>query len=659
MLDGRLASQLGGADWSGKIAFIEPRPSYEIALSVKNLDVQKTVPDGQVLQGKINFQGTAKGAGVTLTEINTRVAMQILPSSLGPVEITQGLLDATLSDKKIRIARATLNPADSALSVNGEFSLDAGMRGNLDYQIRVGDLAPWLALANRQGAGSVELSGKLQGNLADAQTQGSARLAALRLDGSTIKEGNVTFSLRRAQDRPFPQGTVTARLSEIDAGLALRRIDATAKLSREPSKSIQFDASALERSERRHALSGTLDFASDATTLRLSRLALAAPDGTWSLVRPATAIQRGESFYIEELALRNGGGELSLNGRFAFAGAQDLTLEVQKFPLASLSSLLPQQPKITGLLAVQTRITGTAAAPEITASVRLNDSTIGGQAYTGAVAAIDYKDRRANLRLAVQQDATHFLNGSGTLPVTLSWHDGWRADLADGMELRAQSAGLSLGFLNAFSGKTVENISGELSLDLLARGSIKQPDLRGTFNLRDGKLKAVALGVDIQQVGASGSLDSNRITLREMTAKAKEGEISGSGTLALKDLPNGTLKLVLTARRWPAIDTLRHQVRIDGNVEVQGSVNAPQVKGQITVTEGSLRPDLALLEQSKVPLKRDETIVIVKSKGGRSEPVKQNTQPASAESDIFNKAALDVTVRAPGNLWIRHPDIVA
>jgi autotransporter translocation and assembly factor TamB len=659
-LDGRVKSQMGGADWSGKIALKEKRPSYEIALSVKNLDVQKTVPDGQALQGKINFQGTVKGAGFSLADLNTSVDMQILPSSLGPVEIKQGTLNATLSDKKLRIARATLSTADSALTVNGEFSLGAEAKGNLDYQLRVGDLSPWLSLANRKGSGAVDLSGKVQGNLADMQTQGSARLAALRLDGIAVKDGNVAFALQRAQDRAFPSGTLTARLADVEAGIALRSLDATAKLSREPAESIQLDMNALDLSERRHALSGMVDFASDATTLRVSRLSVAAPDGAWNLVRPATVTQRGEVFFIEQLSMRSGDRVASLDGRFAFAGAQDLTLEVQRFPLAAISSFLPQQPKITGLLAVQARITGTAAAPEIAASARLSDSTIAGQAYAGAVAAIDYKDGKARLKLAVQQDATHFLNGSGTLPLVLNWHDGWRADLADGMELRVQSAGLSLGFLNAFGGKNIENIAGELTLDVLARGSIKQPDLRGTFNLHDGRIKAVALGVDIQQVAASGSLDSRTITLRELTARAKDGTISGSGTLALKDLHNGAIKLALTARRWPAVETLRHQVKIDGDLDVQGSLSALRIKGQITVSEGSLRPDLVFLEQSKVPLKRDETIVIVRNNDGGRAPIPQKPVPAGVpDNDVLKNAALDLMVRAPGNLWIRHPDIVS
>jgi autotransporter translocation and assembly factor TamB len=208
------------------------------------------------------------------------------------------------------------------------------------------------------------------------------------------------------------------------------------------------------------------------------------------------------------------------------------------------------------------------------------------------------------LQLAVQQDASHFKR-QRYAAARLSWHDGWRAGRRwDGAE--GAKRGLSLS-LNAFGGKTVENFAGELSLDIRARGSAKQPDLSGTFSLRGGKLRAVPLGVDIQEVAASGSLDSRHVTLRQISARAKDGEISGSGSLALRDFQNGAVKLSLAARRWPAIETLRHQIKIDGNVDVQGSLNAPLVKGQLTVSEGSLRPDLDLLsKESSAQARRND-----------------------------------------------------
>ena len=163
-VDGRLKSNLGGANWSGKIVLDEKRPSYDLALTVKDLDIQKTAGGGKALQGKLNFQGTVKGAGNEFRRNgDARGSCEYCRRPLGPVEIKQGELNAALSNKKIRIARATLSTTESTLSVNGELGMDAKVAGKLDYRLRVGNLSPWLALVDRKGAGAVELLGTSAG----------------------------------------------------------------------------------------------------------------------------------------------------------------------------------------------------------------------------------------------------------------------------------------------------------------------------------------------------------------------------------------------------------------------------------------------------------------------------------------------------------------
>jgi translocation and assembly module TamB len=227
------------------------------------------------------------------------------------------------------------------------------------------------------------------------------------------------------------------------------------------------------------------------------------------------------------------------------------------------------------------------------------------------------------------------------------------------MELRVQSPGLSVGFLNAFSGKSVENIAGELSLDVIAHGSMTQPDLRGTFRLRDGKLKVVPLGVDINQISAVGGLDSRALVIRELSARAKDGEIKGSGALALKDYDISGVKLVLTALRWPAIETQRHQVKIAGNVDVQEPWPLQRSRDSSPSSRDLCVP-IWPLEQSKVPLKRDETIVVVKNGDTDVRASRQTQQPgATTDNTFFKNASVDLMLRAPGHVWIRHPNLVS
>jgi translocation and assembly module TamB len=658
--EGNLKSKLGGAGWSGKIALGERRPTYDLALSVENLDVERMVRTGEGLQGKLSFRAALKGTGFDFAGMNARVELKLLPSTLGPVKISQGELNAAVSGKKLHITRAALVTEESTLSATGELGLGAEIGGKLDYRLRTADVSPWLTLVQGHGSGAVDLTGVAQGNLADLKTEGGARLSGLKLAGIAVRNGNVKYSLQGSKSQFFPRGTVTVELAEVDAGLSFRRIDASAKLARQPSESMQFDISAQDAGDHRHALNGLVDFAAEGVTVRLKQAGLTLDDGLWKLAQPATLTQRGEGFLIDELALRNGKQGLSLRGRFGFSGQQDLKLNAEGIPLKAVSEFLPQQPKMTGLVGLSAQIGGTAAAPEIVAAVRLRDTTVAGQAYAGANADVNYKDKQVSLRLAVQQDATHALNGSGTLPIDLSWNNGVRAELAGDVNFRAQSTGISLGFLNAFSGKSVTNISGEVSLDLLMRGPVKQPDLRGQFRLRGGRARLVPLGVEMTEIALTGSLTSKVVTIGEFTAKAKDGEIHGSGSLALKDFEIGGFKVAINVQRWPAIETTRYQVRVAGNVEVQGTLSAPKVTGQLTVIDGSLRPDLAFLEQTKVPLKRDETIVIVNNGAGKRQPQQQGSRPNEQnDSEYFKRMSLDLKLRAPRNLWIRHPQLVS
>ena len=663
IIDGNLKSALGGASWSGKIALQDShRPTYDLALSVKNLNVEKALADASTINGTLSLEGTVKGAGFKPADMNTRAEIRILPSSLGPVQLQEGSFDATLRDGKVRIARASLAAAESSLTVSGELGIDAKAAGKLDYRFRSPDLAPWLALLDQKGSGSVDLRGQAQGNLADLQAQGTARLGTFRLAGIAAKNGELAYTIRGSQKQPFPEGIVTLRLADFDAGLFLKRVDGKAKFSQQPTPSIRLDLTAQDGAARQHAAGGTVSFpAGGDVALRLAQLALALPDGSWKLARPATLTQRDGVFFIEGLSMRNGDREISLDGRLGFAGIQNARLTVDRLPLDALAAFVKEPPKMTGLIGARAQISGSAAAPEITAQVKLSDATVAGQAYAGAVADIDYRAKKATLRLAVQQDATHSLRADGTLPLNLSWDQGWRAEAAGGMDLRAQSAGLSMNFLNAFAGKAIENIAGEVALDLVARGSVQQPDVRGSFRLRDGRLKVVPLGVDVAGLTVVGSLDSRNLIIRELSARAKDGEFRGSGSLALKDYSVDAVKVALTAQRWPAIDTMRYRLLVGGKVDVEGTIAAPVIKGNITVTEGSLRPDLAFLEQSKAPFKRDETIVVI-NKGATNQPAVQagsRKGNGAEDSALFKNLTLDLTMRAPGNVWVKRADLVS
>ena len=655
-LAGRLKSEIGGASWNGKISF-KDKPAYDLALSVDNLDIQKTASGADALKGNLNFKGTIKGAGLNPREMIARTELKILPSTIGPVEVQQGSVLANLAQQRLQILDATVRTQDAMLTMKGEVGLDPKQNGRLDYVVRSANLTPWLALVDQNGSGSLELTGRASGNLAALQSQGTMKLAMLRLQDTTVKSGSMNFDLGLAGKQSLPHGTLNVQLAGIQAGVPLQRLDASIGLSAKESYEIRLDLKAVDQAKRAHTLAGQVDYRPEAIMARLDNVALELDDGRWQLSRPATITRRGDSFDIDALVLRNRAQQVALNGRFATSGKQDFAVHLEGFPIGSISALMAKPLPMAGALTLRVHVTGTAAAPEIVASASLTDASIGGQSYGGVVGAVNYKARVADLKLTVRQDADHVLTAAGTIPAILSWNPQWQVEAAGDMNVRVQSGGLSIAFLNAFTGEAAQIIAGMIALDVTAQGPMTKPALRGTFQLKEGGVAVKPLGVQIAAITADGKFNGQTLSLRQISARAKEGQLNGSGTLALRDYSPEDFKVSLSLSRWPLVETQRYRATVAGNIEAQGPLAKPLFKGQVEVLNAEIRPDLAFLSRGKRPLTRDETIIIVRGETARERPETQESKTGPPpENDLLKSARLDFSVVMPNQAWIRHPE---
>ena len=650
-MTGHLKSELGRADWQGQIAF-KDIPRYELSFSANQLDVQK-LSSGQTIKGNLNLAGLIKGSGLTLAAMNTLAKIDLQRCALGQVELEQGTLVATIADQRIRVLQGMLRATDATLSVKGDIGTDLKQQGRLDYQLRVKTLSPWLALIDRQGSGSVNLTGGAKGNLDDLKTQGKLTLSGIDFEGTAVQGGSIDYDLGYSSARSFPFGTLNISLSDIRRGYRLQSLEGVVKILAQTPAGFDLDVKVRDAQSRTHTIAARLDYQPAHVVARVARLTLDLPDGTWRLTQPVTVEQRDQDFLVERLLMRNNGRELFLDGQFSLTGSQALRLNVEKLPIEALRAFFSEAPDVTGILSAQVQLGGTAAAPQAVATLRLENSKIAGYSYAGLVASGSYRDQRADVKATVQQDQIHTLSATATLPMTLSWNNGWRLEAADNIDSRIQSSGLSLAFLNAFSGKAIQGIGGEVEVDLQVRGSLAQPSANGFVRLRDGKLTPTALGVQISSITAEGRLDPRGIRISQISARANKGELNGNGFIALqKFVPQG-IDLSIAAKQWPAINTQQYQIEVDGIARIDGTLVAPRITGKFEVPRGELRPDLSFLDRSNTPVKRDPTITVVSTTAAGDAVAKQEGN-GEADSELWRNASLDIQIRIPNSLWVRH-----
>jgi autotransporter translocation and assembly factor TamB len=648
---GHLTSELGHANWQGQIA-LKDIPQYELSFSANQLDIQK-ISAGQTIKGNLNLVGTIKGSGLTPAAMNTLAKIDAQRSTVGGVELEQGTLVASIANQRIRIEQGLLKATDATLSVKGDIGTDPKQQGQLEYQLRLNTLSPWLALVDQQGSGSVNLIGGAKGNLSDLKAQGKLTVRSISFAETTVQSGSIDYDLGYSSLRPLPFGTLNVNLSDIRAGYQMQSLDGVIKILPQTPTAIDLDVKARDAQNRNHTVVARLDYQPGHLLARVTRLTLDLPDGTWRLSQPVTVEQRDRDFLVDRLLMRNNGRELLLDGQFSLTGNQALRLNVEKLPLEAMRAFFPEAPDITGMLSAQVQLAGSAAAPQVVAALRLENSKIAGYSYAGLVASGSYRDQKAEMKATVQQDQLHALNATATLPMTVSWNNGWRAEAGSNIDARIQSSGLSLAFLNAFSGKAIQGIGGEVEVDLQVRGSFNQPLASGVLRVRDGKLTPTALGVQVSSVTAEGLLEPRGIKISQISARANKGELNGSGFIALqKFVPQG-IDLAIAAKQWPAINTQQYQIEVDGAAKIDGTFAAPRITGKFEVPRGELRPDLSFLDRGNTPVKRDPTITVISTTAGGKSAAKPESN-GQADSDLWRSASIDIQVRIPNNLWIRH-----
>lgn len=661
-LTGELTGAIGHATWQGQLALPEP-PRYSLRVSADRLSLQRVAPQAgqnQAMSGELNLRANVQGQGFALETMETQTDITIQPSTVGPVTIEHGRFVAQLAEGRIRLSEGTLTTPDASIQLEGELGTALEEVGQLSYALQIDRLAPWLALAGQDGSGKLTLNGKATGSLDNLQTQGRLIAQQLQLPGVKLAQADIQFAAEQiGQARPL--ATVAIELRELDAGMALQTIDADVKLlpAQAPSdQRVQLAVTVQETPDRRHRLQAEILSHQQRITAQLSDLSVVSPIGTWQLTQPATIQYQPSGVTIDRFMLTDAHTppqQLSLHGTLATDGPQDMQLQLAHFSLKSLQDVIPPQPAINGVLSADIQLAGTAQAPTLQGQAGLTGLQIAGQAYQGLRTTVDYRNKKANLNLTFQQDAEHALHATGSLPVDLSWANGFQALILGDPHFRAHSDGLNLAFLNAFSGKAVHDIAGEFQLDIEAHGPADKPLLNGRFALTGGQARVKPLGLKIAPLTLEGTVSPQQIAITQLLAKAREGTFTANAAVALKDYQPDTLTARLKADHWPAIWTQQYRVEIDSEITADGPLSAPKVNGHVDVWEATLRPELSFL--SAQPLSRDETITVRPT--ADAPPVGHEQEAAASpnaesEPDIFTNLAMLLTINLHQNSRVLH-----
>jgi translocation and assembly module TamB len=286
---------------------------------------------------------------------------------------------------------------------------------------------------------------------------------------------------------------------------------------------------------------------------------------------------RDQAFTSTPFSLRLEGPLWDGSGSFSLGG----------LPLGLLALLTPIPETLRGQLALSGRYR-LGAQPKLEVAIALDEGGIGPAPLALERGDLTLEKGLLTANLAARGgSATNLVTLAGTLPLDPS---------REALELRVASRGDGLRVLTRLAGDAVVWKRGSTDLQLLVRGSVKDPIANGFIRLRGGEYTLA--GQTLSDVEATVLFDFEQVLVQELRARAgQRGRLVGEGRIGLRRQLSAEPTLALQLKEVP-LAMSRLNARGDGRLTLGGSLTAPVLGGELTISRGKINAQPGQLSPS-------------------------------------------------------------
>jgi autotransporter translocation and assembly factor TamB len=443
----------------------------------------------------------------------------------------------------------------------------------------------------------VELSGAIRGratltgSLPDFAADGGASFEGVRFGRSFVRGANVAFT---ASGLPSRDATVAGTL-ETDSLELQGRGFRGARLSFDYARPRgRFDVVVRRSEAEDYAARARFELREREGRLDLEELALRFDSLTWALERPSVLEWNDQGVRVQDFVLSSPEEPLRIeaNGLIPRQGQADLSVRVQGFPLDRVAGLFQREDVgLDGVIALDMRVSGTAAAPLVTGSFDAIDLDFETFSLTRFGGQLEYGDRTLRLDVGAWQDARRVLSATGQVPVDLALEEVERrvpVDREMDLSVVADSlpAALAMGYFDVLS-----EVEGSISGQFRIAGTIEDPIPSGVMTMNDAAWTLLELGV--RHVGIRGNLQLHPDGVVEVAVTGRSsGVVTTAGRITLRPLNDPTFDLIIAAQDFQAVARADVEGRISGAVTLTGTYARPVVTSRegypVRIEEGVL-----------------------------------------------------------------------
>jgi len=205
---------------------------------------------------------------------------------------------------------------------------------------------------------------------------------------------------------------------------------------------------------------------------------------------------------------------------------------------------------------------------------------------------------------------------------------------------------------------TLGQIDGDLTGDVDLMGSLSEPELSGSLDLRDGEMDIRSLGQRLRDVSGGFIFEGDRITLQGLRARDGDGVTSIAGDVTLEQLVPRQLALRLVAEKFPVRNEGSVMAELTGSSRIDLRLEDDAMRGEVTVESlgvflpeglGRTPQSLALHPDIRVVGREGETVV--------GDPFVVDLHVDGRQPFTVSSAEFGATVTADLDVVYREPDL--
>ncbi len=584
----------------GMFNFRKIPEEYEFEGQVKNLDLNNIV-FGSL---QTDFSGDIHMQGRSTSERELFMQMEV-DLQKGRIEQysfsgAKGIMDITTTEVLFH-PQFLLRYKNTGVALTGE--LQYGGEIDIDAWVKFGDLRDFwnqIFLKEMRGRGRafVKISGKtedfdVEGNF----TSDSCYVYQLFSSDARVdlKIANFLTKQKGQVDVHFLDGEAWG----VDYDSLISRIKIDDQL-------FKIDSARLENPYLRLEAWGELDVSQTPQTLLIYQMILDYRGNRLETLSPTVVNIDTHKVRITKFVLSGKTGEIDVSGDIDYEERMDLSLKVSGLDVAPWAGLLSSEP-IEGKLSLEAFLKGDFSSPQIDLKGEIQQLEFKDMQLGHLKTDLSYKEKKLKVKNLTVSDIDWEYTLSGFLPLDLSFASVKQRVLEEPQSFRFLAKGKRLELIKLFIPE-IEYLKGDFEGNLKISGSLLHPLFDGKMTLKDGSLKFVQLTDPVEELMVEVRMKNENLILDKVSGfmehgRAKEdnlfkkmwkilspgkkikGEVSGFGTINLKDIHNVNYDLYFSGDKIPINYEYADLSAIaDLSLEIGGK-SPPLVTAQIFFTE--------------------------------------------------------------------------